>query len=255
MTRHVLDGDDFVCSSGARCRASTREGCSFSEAHLSHVGRNFDITDGSGRPRRVMIVGRQASARGVPHTDMQDRYRAIHDEGGLRRRMYSDGEHERRNPHLRGTVLALQVLFDLPTDGLHDNEFVDLPGGKAHVFDCCAILNRTLCSSHRVGSSSGRPTATMVANCERHLSATSSILEPTIVVLQGADVWRWSAAVLRPRERVSDHLVRCDIGGSRVSVCTFMHPSSWGRTRWDRPTSPYFLEVVKPTLEHAIDLL
>lgn len=255
MTEHVLDGNDFICTSRSRCEASTTESCSFSEGHLSHVGKHLDMVDGRGRPRRVVVVGRQASARGRPRTDMAARYRAIHDESGLNRRMTADRNHQRRNPHLRGTTLALQTVFGLPTAGEHSQEFLDLPGARAHVFDCCAILNRTLCSSHRIGASSGRPTPTMVANCERHFDATLRILEPTIVVQQGADVWSWSSGVLRPLERLSDHLFRCELGEADTLVCTFMHPSSWGATRWDQPSSPYFLQVVAPTLRRAIELL
>jgi len=255
MTQHVLDRRDFICTSRAECEASTSDACSFSEGHLSHVGRNFDIMDRSHRPRRVAIVGRQASAKGRPRTDMLQRYRAIHDESGLNRRLTSDGRHERRNPHLRGTTLALQTIFELPPPGDHSAEFVELADGPAHVFDCCAILNRLLCSSHRLGTSSGRPTSTMVGNCERHFDATLKILEPTIIVLQGADLWEWSRRLLIPLERLSDHLIRCELAGSETLVCTFMHPSSWGSTRWDLPSSPYLLNIVRPTLQHAIGIL
>jgi hypothetical protein len=255
MTQHVLDRKDFICTSRTECEASTSDKCSFSEGHLSHVGRKFDIMDRSHRPRRVAIVGRQASAKGHPRTDMRQRYRAIHDESGLNRRLISDGRHERRNPHLRGTTLALQTIFELPQSSDHSAEFVELADGPAHLFDCCAILNRLLCSSHRLGTSSGRPTSTMVGNCERHFNATLKILEPTIIILQGANVWDWSRRTLIPLERLSNHLIRCELAGSETLVCTFMHPSSWGQTRWDLPSSPYLLNVVRPTLRHALDIL
>lgn len=255
MTTYVLNGSNFICTSRVECESSTSNTCTFSEGHLSHVGRHFDMIDASQRPRRIVVVGRQAGARGRPRTDMKQRYQAIHDESGLDKRMLSDGQHERRNPHLRGTTLALQTIFGLSPSGEHSDEFVDLADGPAHVFDCCAVLNRLLCSSHRLGTSSGRPTSTMVRNCERHFDVTLRILEPTIIILQGSDVWDWSKAVANPLERLSDHLIRCKLGESETIVCTFMHPSSWGQTRWDLPSSPYFLDIVRPTLRRAIEAL
>lgn len=253
MAEHVLDGKHFVCDSHPECEASTLTKCSFSEGHLSHIGKHFDIAS-SGGALRVVVVGRQASAAGHSRTTMAERYRAIHDDNGMGRRLISDREHKQRSPHMRGTTLALRTIFGKRAGIDHAGEFIDLPNGPTHVFDCFALLNRLLCSSHLIETSSGRPTKTMVRNCERHFRATLHILEPTIVVLQGAKVWDWSKQVMIPREQLSDHLFRCSLSGAETLVCTFMHPSSWGSTRWDSPSAPYFREVVEPTLQKALEM-
>lgn len=99
-------------------------------------------------------------------------------------------------------------------------------------------------------------TTTMLQNCERHFQATLEILEPTIVVLQGVRMWKWSKKELVLQRPISEHLIECSLAGKRVLVCAFSHPSSYGKkpTRWDSPTMPYFKDVVFPTLRQAVPL-
>jgi uracil-DNA glycosylase len=92
----------------------------------------------------------------------------------------------------------------------------------------------------------------MLNNCERHFQATLEILEPTIVVIQGIKVWKWSKNVLVPIKKRSENLFECDLAGRRVMVAAFTHPSAWGPDRWDSPTSVYFKQVVRPTLRRAL---
>ncbi len=69
---------------------------------------------------------------------------------------------------------------------------------------------------------------------ERLLGATLEILDPTIVVLQGVRMWKWSENVLAPKNALGNHLFECSLAGKRVVVCAFSHPSSYGKkpTRW-----------------------
>jgi hypothetical protein len=252
MSGEVLRGKDFVCASWSDCESSIPAGCTFTEGQLSHVGKHFDLTK-EGKPYRVVVVGQEVGGSGRRVT-LEERYERVHDASGLTQRFEGYRTHKRRNPHMRGTTLALREIFGGPgTD--HETEFLDVDGQSVHLFDCFALVNRLLCASHVAATSNGKPTKTMLANCERHFAATMKILQPTLVVVQGVTVWRRSQRVLRPRQRLSDHFVECDLAGRLVLVGTFTHPSARAQHRWDSPTSAYFLNVVRPTLRSAVERL
>jgi uracil-DNA glycosylase len=251
MTRNVLRGGEFICSSQTQCRSSLHPGCSFTEAQLSHLGKHFDIHR-DGTPMRVVVVGQEVGATGSPRRALAARYRDIHDASGMSRRFDSDEGHKRRNPHMRGTTLALRVIFGKGPGRDREGEFLDLGDGAAHLFDCFSLVNRLICSAHTTGTSGGRPTSTMLDNCERHFAATLSILEPTLIVIQGVKVWQRSKGALPIVSQVTNHLVETRIGDAAALVCTFTHPSARGVHRWDSPESPYFRSVVHPTLTEAV---
>ena len=208
----------------------------------------------TGRPLRIVVVGQEVAGKGKRRITMPERYAGVHDGSGLARRFDGDGEHLRRNPHMRGTTLALKTIFGISgTD--HATEFLYLGGENAHIFDCFALVNRLLCAAHLEGTSTGKATTTMLNNCERHFRATLEILEPTIVVIQGIKVWRWSQNILVPVKQRGPTLVECDLDGRRVMVATFTHPSAWGSDRWDSPHSTYFKEIVRPALRQAVRTL
>jgi hypothetical protein len=246
---NVLDGKRFVCSSWAGCESSIGPDSTFKEGQLSHVGKHFDLSR-DGRDLRVVVVGQEVAGKGKPRTTMAERYANVHDGSGISKRFVSDGGHERRNPHMRGTTLALRTIFELPGIN-HATEFLYLDEKSVHLFDCFALVNRLLCAAHLAGTSTGKSTKTMLNNCERHFQATLKILEPTIVVIQGIKVWKWSKNVLVPVKKRSENLFECDLAGRRVMVAAFTHPSAWGPDRWDSPQSPYFRDVVRPTLRRA----
>lgn len=249
---NVLDNKRFVCSSWRDCEASISPGSTFKEGQLSHVGKHYDL-ERAGQALRIVVVGQEVAGKGKPRTTMDERYARVHDGSGLTLRLDSDGEHKRRNPHMRGTTLALRTILGLPGTN-HATEFLYLDEESVHIFDCFALVNRLLCAAHLQGTSTGKSTTTMLNNCERHFRATLEILEPTIVVIQGIKVWKWSQNVLVPVKERSDNLFECDLAGRRVMVAAFTHPSAWGPAGWASP-SPYFKDVVRPTLRRAVKAL
>lgn len=246
---NVLDGKRFVCTSYRDCKSSIAPGCTFKEGQLSHVGKHYDLSR-EGQPFRIVVVGQEVAGRGKRRITMAERYAGVHDGSGLARRFDGDRERLRRNPHMRGTTLALRTIFDIPGTE-HATEFLHLGSENAHIFDCFALVNRLLCAAHLEGTSTGKSTKTMLNNCERHFRATLEILEPTIVVIQGIKVWRWSQSVLLAVKKRRENLIECDLAGRPVMVATFTHPSAWGPDRWDSPSSDYFKRVVRPTLRRA----
>ena len=250
MNGNVLSGQRFVCASWRECEGSISSGCTFVEGQLSHVGKHYDMLIG-GTPMRVVIVGQEVGGRGHPRTTLHERYQDIYEGSGLGRGFVRDGLRKRRNPHMRGTTLALRAVFGLPDSSAHQDEFLEMDNSKVHLFDCFALVNRLLCSSHLARTSTGRPSRTMFDNCQRHFLATLEILQPTIVIIQGVKVWRHSQAALVPKRHVSEHLVESDVGGQRVLVASFTHPSARAEHRWDSTNSAYMTQVVRPTLDAA----
>lgn len=255
MGANVLAGKRFVCSSWAECEASISADCSFKEGQLSHIGKHYDLSR-EGDPLRIVVVGQEVGAKGKPRTTFAERYANVHDNSGMNKRFVKDGQHPSRNPHMKGTTLALRTILGTGSGIEREGEFINVDGEKVHLFDCFALVNRLLCAAHVKGTSEGRSTPTMLRNCERHFQATLEILEPTIVVLQGVRMWKWSKNVLVPKRSLSDHLIECSLGGKTTLVAAFSHPSSYGKKpiRWDSPDAPYFKDVVYPTLRQAVPL-
>jgi hypothetical protein len=247
---NVLDNKHFVCSSWGECETSISPDSTFKEGQLSHIGKHYDLQR-AGQDLRVVVVGQEVAGKGKRRITMDERYAGVHNGSGLTRRFDGDQMHKRRNPHMRGTTLALRTIFGLPGTN-HATEFLYLDEKSVHLFDCFALVNRLLCAAHLAGTSTGKSTKTMLNNCERHFQATLEILEPTIVIIQGIKVWKWSKNILVPVKKRSENLFECDLAGRRVMVAAFTHPSAWGPNRWDSPTSAYFKQVVRPTLRRAL---
>jgi hypothetical protein len=255
MEANVLAGKRFVCSSWGECEGSISADCSFKEGQLSHIGKHYDLSR-EGDPLRIVVVGQEVGAKGKPPTTFAERYANVHDGSGMNKRFIKDGNHPSRNPHMKGTTLALRTILGTGSGVERQGEFINVNGEQVHLFDCFALVNRLLCAAHLTGTSTGMSTKTMLRNCERHFQATLEILEPTIVVLQGVRMWKWSKNVLVPKRTLSDNLIECSLAGKTTLVAAFSHPSSYGKKpiRWDSPDAPYFKEVVYPTLRRAVPL-
>ncbi|WP_416957896.1 hypothetical protein ACNKF0_09745 [Nocardioides sp. T5] len=259
---NLLSDGQFICPSYQQCRNSRHQGGAFREGIMSHVGRRFDLTL-DGEPLRIAVVGQESglakgpsAARYLSGVTMETRYQQVVNGSGLAHRYYAQDGYPGRNPHMRGTTTALRLLLGTGLGTDYEGEFV-LPtkGRRFHLFDGFALVNRLLCSAGPPGGSQGRPTGTMARNCGAHFSATLSILEPTIVILQGTKVAKWATGVLAPERVHTEHLYEAILDGRRVVVCRFSHPSAHGTIRWgDRPDAPYVANVVAPTLQAALQL-
>ena len=120
---------------------------------------------------------------------------------------------------MRGTTSALRALFGngLGTD--RGGEYVEpVNGRRFHIFDGFALVNRLLCSASPTNSSQGHSTGIMRDRCAEHFRATLGILDPTIIVLQGAAVRRWTQDVLVPARTHSPTLYTATLGGRPTVV-------------------------------------
>lgn len=260
VNENLLTNGDFICQHYADCFASRRPGDAFREGTMSHVGRRFDLRR-NGRPLRIVVVGQESGRPQDPalqqRVDLDARYQQVHGRAGLQRRYYTDTDAPGRNPHMRGTTSALRLLFGAGLGSRFDDEFIKPVSGRAfHLFDGFALVNRLLCSAGPPGTSQGGPTRTMFRNCGQHFAATLSILQPTLLIVQGAAVAKGVDQVIPVTRVHGEHLHEARLGEDRMVVCSFSHPSAHGSQRWgDRLDAPYLTEVVAPTLRKALNLL
>jgi hypothetical protein len=243
--RHILGEGGFCCAREDSCRGSVRPELVYAAGQLSHVGRHYDISV-AGRPLRILVLGMD-TGRADSGVTMATRREQVYER--------IPEPFTRRNPHMRGTTLALRALLgseDWPTRA---GEYFEFHGEPVHVLDGYAMANLRLCSAIDAGSTRSRGTPVMGRNCLPQLRATIAILEPTVIVIQGLNVRREADALIRRVRALSTELELAEVADMPVVLASFMHPSYPGPTgNWSWPTSPYFVDRVLPALRRAQEL-
>lgn len=255
--REVLAGSNFVCSSAAQCRASSaaqKAATTFSAGQLSHVGHHYDLLTGPKQhSMRVVMVAMETGRTRTSVSLPARRAQVLHESG--------DAHVRKRNPHMVGVTQALRTLHGLGLADDPDGEWLDLGGPEpVHLFDTFALVNARLCSSTANNPKTDQPTSTsaptpvMSKNCSRHLRATLEVLDPTLIIVQGAKVWPLLTryGVVEAGEMLTPTLYRAIVSGRPTLVALFTHPSAYGDQNWGRPTTPYLTDTVVPTLQKAV---
>jgi hypothetical protein len=224
----------FRCTHAEACRRSvTAADAQFFEGQLSYVGPHYDAALG-GDPLRVLVVAMEVGS-GPPHITMPMR-----DQQVWERR---DQGFRQRNPHMRGVTLALRSAFERPLDEDPAGELLDTENGPVHLFEAYAMANLVLCSA-AAGGRSSRATETMRANCVRHLAETIRILEPTLIISQGATLIPELTRLIDVDERHSEVVAAGGVGGHRFIWVALRHPTH----NWDWLSRPYLREVAAPAI-------
>lgn len=231
----VLDGDRFVCSSAAACETSAaKPGVGFYEAQGSAVGPWYDVWE-DGVPTRVLVVPMET---GRPRTRVSVEERTAEVQVLAQRRW------RQWNPHMRGVGLALRLAFGRglgeDEDGLH----LPTPDGPIHLLDAYAMANLLLCSAVQLGTVNSRSTPVMRRNCSRHLAATIDVLEPTLVISQGATVSAPVGSVVNVTDRHSERVATCLVNGRPFVWVDLHHPTRL----WSSLGHAYLHEVVAPAI-------
>ena len=225
----------FICQSGPDCHSSAAKcGASFYEAQGHMVGPYYDMEVG-GRPFRVVVLPMET---GEPkqHRTIDQRTKDVLDSAEL-----SFGQ---RNPHMKGVTFALRLAFGLPVD--EDVEHIRLDdGSRVHLFETYAMTNLLLCSAVDEGTMKSRSTSIMRRSCARHMRATIGILQPTLVISQGAGLRPTLEATLGVRKAVTDDVALCDLDGNQFVWVSLRHPS---RGNWHSLKCAYLHEVVVPAI-------
>ncbi|MEZ0355441.1 hypothetical protein [Mycobacterium sp. SA01] len=225
----------FVCKSASACRLSAEKGgASFYEAQGHMVGPFYDMRV-DGNPHRVVVLPMET---GEPkqHRTVEQRTQDVLASGKL-----TFGQ---RNQHMRGVTFALRLAFGLPVDA--DTERIQLADGTStHLFDAYAMTNLLLCSAVDHGTAKSRATGVMRKSCSRHLRASLEILQPTLVISQGAGLDNTLFSTLGVTKSVAPNVVACEFGGNRFAWVSLRHPS---RGNWSSLKCAYLHEVVVPAI-------
>lgn len=233
--------DGFVCKSAISCHSSAEKGgASFYEAQGHMVGPCYD-TRLDGAPHRVVVLPMET---GEPkeHRTVEQRTQDVLDAGRV--------GFNQRNQHMRGVTFALRLAFGLPVDA--DTEHIQIAdGSSAHLFDAYAMTNLLLCSAVDHGTAKSRATVVMRKSCSTHLRATLEILQPTLVISQGAGLESTLISALGVTRSVAANVAACDLNGHRFVWVSLRHPS---RGNWSSLKCAYLHEVVVPAIARGREL-
>lgn len=152
-----------------------------------------------------------------------------------------------RNPHMKGVTLALRLAFGLPLEDTDAETLEFADGTTARLLSCYAMTNLLMCSAVDTGTMQSRQTAVMRANCARHLVAAVKILQPTLVISQGAKLESTLRVSLGVKATLTPNLAECNLQGNRFVWAQLHHPTR----NWSALTHPYLHEVVVPTIKEA----
>lgn len=236
LSTSVWNPDEgFVCKSAIGCRSSAEKGgASFYEAQGHMVGPCYDIRVDD-VPHRVVVVPMETGET-KQHRTVEQRTQDVLNSGTL-----TFGQ---RNQHMRGVTFALRLAFGLPVDA--DTEHIHFDdGSNAHLFDAYAMTNLLLCSAVDHGTAKSRATAIMRNSCSRHLRETLKILQPTLVISQGAGLDKTLSDTFGITQRVTPSVATCDQDGNRFVWVSLRHPS---RGNWSSLKCAYLHEVVVPAI-------
>lgn len=105
---------------------------------------------------RIVVVGQEVCAKGKPRTTFAERYANVHEGSGMNKRFVSNGKHRSRNPHMKGTTLALRTILGTGSGIERAGEFVNVEGEQVHLFECSLAGKRTLVFAFSHPSSYGK---------------------------------------------------------------------------------------------------
>jgi hypothetical protein len=259
LTKHVWDPNtrrawaDFTCEYKNQCKASAaKRRASFHAAQGHAVGDCYDLRTADGAPFRVLIVPMEAGG-GETYFSVEGRTEKVRESGRL--------PFQKRNAHMKGVTLALQLALGLPYDDQNGTPFIDhetervkfIKGKDAHLFDCFAMANLLLCSAVlKKGSQKSLAPQVMRDNCVHHSKETIGILKPTLVISQGWGLVPTLQANFGEVRAIKHKLDKCLLADCELDGDRFVWAGLWHPTRfWSTINQRYFKETAAPAIERA----
>lgn len=242
MECHVLRANGkFVCKHEKECKASCSNGQKFHYGQLHHVGPLYDLKR-NGKPFRVMVSGAEYSYGTGPHS--------------LKKRTCEINKCNPDNPHMRGTLCLLQILFEeVPENGVLETT---INKKSEKIFHAFSMSNFLLCSGIYSNSPSGAYTDRMTENCKDHYQRTLEILKPQIVIIQGVrsrDCGFWARYGKQDMVWNPDQLKieRIKIAGCNKDtlILPLYHPS-YRRKFWGGANSKAIENHIKPAVDNLL---
>ncbi|MGV9806797.1 hypothetical protein [Micromonospora chersina] len=256
MTEKVLGpSGECVCRKLGSCRRAAlfdrsgalRPDVDYAAGQLSHVGRHYDLKL-DGVPSRILVIAMD-TARLRESVTLDQRYAEVMESARL--------PFSSRNPHMKGVASALRLAIGREPGSDREGEQLrpaDLPS-PVHLFDAYAMANLRLCSATVGGEMKSLSNPTMSRNCLPHLAATITILEPTLCIVQGVEVYKTLTGLMSSRRQLAPHLEQARLAGVDTLVAAFTHPSARGVQHWGGLTNSYLREEVAPALRVAHQLM
>ena len=189
------------------------------DIQLPHVGINYAMKR-NGKPFRVAIFGIEPGARGLGDSgnwDMKVKREITED---FNEKLYTGF-----NPHMKGTLHTLQLLFGLPVDG--DSREIEIDGGrKCKIFDAFCLSNARLYreTSESSDESTGSIADEIWTNCERHIKKTIEIIQPQIIILQGDPTAALFNSVFEDQIEKRGEVYNYKINNKPILVLWLYHP-------------------------------
>jgi hypothetical protein len=238
---NILNDSGFICPHFQECKSSFSG--DYYEGQLHYIGKYYDLRLNN-KPFRIVVVGKEYGYN-YRFYSLDRRYGQT--EKDVRGGLIKD---RKLNPHMKGTTSLLRLLFGIPLGFDVNEEYIVIHDSKFHIYDGYALVNYYLCSAVIPGKTTSRPTKQMQNNCFKYFQKALTVLEPTIIVVQGKTIWKPVSQAFDSINSISDSLFKAKIGGQESFLCFFSHPSSWGDLNWGRnePT-PYLIETVVPTVK------
>ncbi len=166
---HGLSPDDFHCKYFAECAASQKSRTIKQYAGGTAALMPFYDVEYNGKEIRVLIIGKETGY--MENT----RYGTFDNLDIHRRQILKCTNWRGKNNHIKGTLITLQRLFGVETE---------------YTYASFALSNLLRCSFQKEANlnsvSSVADTKTMRQNCINYLIDEIKILEPTLIITQGA---------------------------------------------------------------------
>ncbi len=224
----------FKCTHHLACAASCKDGKTLQTGEAPGVGDYYSLMV-DGKPLRIVVVGISigwvdvATDGKILHS-LEERTRKVH-----------RADFRPDNPHMRGTILALQTLFGqeayVNKDGRHSAELfgLRLVSGLVNLSMCYAMANRVACSAGPASKRSDMTTPLMHENCEEHFFNYLDILEPTVIIVQGKEI-------SMPEKYAANNEAT-----KPPFILQFPHPSARG-LKWSSHNDKEYQKTVAPEL-------
>ncbi len=235
--KNVLTADgDFVCKSAAACSASAlaQKDTTFHVGQGTSVSPHYD-TAIDGVPFRVLIVPMETgrTRERVQLTERTEEVQAL-----------IPKPYKKWNPHMRGVGYAQRLAYGIPLAYDDERMWLDTNNGRVHLLDSYAMANLALCSAVLKGKTTSKCTNTIKNNCLPHLVATMDILEPTLVISQGAKLPEHLNREFNTLERHTPNLATCKLNGRVFIWVSLYHPTR----NWEWLSREYLHDTVVPAI-------
>ena len=207
------------------------------DIQLPHVGSCYDMKR-NGKPFRISIFGIEPGDCG--NWDMKIKRKTTED--------FNEKLYKEFNPHMKGTLHTLQLLFGLPVDD--DSREIEIDGGrKCKIFDACCLSNALLYRERRKDSKQSEwPIAKKIwTNCERHIKKTIEIIQPQIIILQGDPTAALFNSVFEDQIEKRGEVYNYKINNKPMLVLWLYHHSYFARSHWswDKIKDDYNFNISK----------